>query len=313
MLLEESMDGKKENVEFRYYEMPMGRFDLALLGEKWITTYRTGVQHFHNYFEIGYCYEGGGILYLGEEIQKYNPGTISLIPANYPHGVHSAVGNICHWEFLYIDIFGFIEKCSQGDSFARAQIFKNIIQSPLLISKKEYPRLANVIKSILDENREQQIFCKEAINGYLYVLIQEMIRLNKNVSLEQNKNDSNIEKIRPALIYVEANYGCVIKIKQLAEICNISEPYFRKLFVNCMNTSPLEYINTIRIQKACEFLQKEDISMNMLAWKVGFSSVSTFERNFKKIVGESPKKWKLKGKVEKEFVSYNTRVLKGWD
>ena len=67
----------------------------------------------------------------------------------------------------------------------------------------------------------------------------------------------------------------------------------------------------VRVQKACDFLKKEDISMNALAWKVGFSSVSTLERNFKKIVGASPKQWKLKG-AGGEFVSYRTRALRGW-
>lgn len=307
------MGGKREKVEeFRYYEMPMGRYDLALLGDKWITTYRTGVQHFHNYFEIGYCHYGSGVVFLGEEFQEYRNGTISLIPSNFPHGVHSAEGSTCFWEFLYIDIVGFIDKCYEKDAYGKAQILQNILNVPLLVETEDYPRLSNLVKSILDENREQQALNREAVCGYLYVLIQELIRLNENISLEKKNDSLHVEKIRQALVYVETHYSKEIKIKELAEVCNISEPYFRKLFVSCMNISPLEYVNTIRIQKACEFLQKEDIPMNALAWKVGFSSVSTFERNFKKIVGDSPKQWKLKGGSDKEFVSYRTKVLRGW-
>ena len=153
---------------------------------------------------------------------------------------------------------------------------------------------------------------KEAVNGYLYVMIQELIRLNEHIALEHEKEILHIEKIRPALVHIELHYHEDLKIKELAGICNISEPYFRRLFGSCMKVSPLEYINIIRIQKACELLQKEDVSMSSLAWKTGYSSVSTFERNFKKIVGESPKKWRLRAKDDKEFVSYRTRVLKGW-
>ena len=143
-------------------------------------------------------------------------------------------------------------------------------------------------------------------------MIQELIRLNEHIALEHEKELLHIEKIRPALVHIELHYHEDLKIKELAEICNISEPYFRRLFGSCMKVSPLEYINIIRIQKACELLQKEDVSMSSLAWKTGYSSVSTFERNFKKIVGESPKKWRLRAKDDKEFVSYRTRVLKGW-
>ena len=146
----------------------------------------------------------------------------------------------------------------------------------------------------------------------MYVMIQELIRLYEDMNAEHNKEVLHVEKIRPALVHIELHYDEEIKIKNLAEICNISEAYFRRLFVNCMKVSPLEYINTVRIQKACELLKKQDIPMTTLAWKVGYSSVSTFERNFKKIVGDSPKQWRLKSKKDKEFVSYQTRVLRGW-
>ena len=113
-------------------------------------------------------------------------------------------------------------------------------------------------------------------------------------------------------MYIETHYHEEVKVKALAETCSISEPYFRKLFRDCMKVSPLEYINTVRIQKACDFLQKKDYLVHELAWKVGYTSVSTFERNFKKIVGDSPKQWRLKSSTSREFVSYQTKVLRGW-
>ncbi|MEI3492789.1 MAG: hypothetical protein V8Q73_12590 [Blautia sp.] len=53
---------KKPKMEFRYYQMPAGSPILALLGQKWRQNYGKGVDylHFHNYLEIGFCYEGDG-------------------------------------------------------------------------------------------------------------------------------------------------------------------------------------------------------------------------------------------------------------
>ncbi len=304
--------GKQGKIEeFRYYEMPVGRYDLALLGDKWITNYQTGEQHFHNFFEIGYCHYGKGNVYLGEKAPKYRKGSISLIPASFPHGVQSAPGSICYWEFLYIDISGFLGKCCGEDAYTKDKMQQSLIHIPFLVESKEYPRLSGVVKAILDENREKKSRSREAVNGYLYVLLQELVRLNENVFLGHGGNALHVEKIRPALFYVDFHYNEDIKIKKLAEACNISEPYFRRLFVECMNVAPLEYINMVRIQKACDILRKGDIPMNALAWKVGFSSVSTLERNFKKIVGDTPKQWKLKG-ANQGFVSYHTRALRGW-
>ena len=51
---------KKPKMEFRYYQMPAGSPILALLGQKWVQNYGNDVDylHFHNYLEIGFCYEG---------------------------------------------------------------------------------------------------------------------------------------------------------------------------------------------------------------------------------------------------------------
>ena len=305
------MPGRKVE-EFRYYEMPRGRYDLALLGDKWITNYRTGEQHFHNFYEISYCYFGEGVVFLGERSEPYGPGTISLIPSNFPHGIHSKEGGICSWEFLYLDLAGFIERCYQGQEYQGAKILEEITQFPILIDEKDYPRLSGVVRAILEENREQKMLNQEAVNGYIYVLIQELVRLNQFMSRIDEEESLHIEKIRPALVYIEMHYQEEIKIRALAECCNISEPYFRKLFRNCMKISPLEYINTVRVQKACDYLRKKDYPVNELAWKVGYTSVSTFERNFKKIVGKAPKQWRLKSNFDREYVGYSTKVLRGW-
>ena len=51
---------RKPKMELRYYKMPEGSPILALLGQKWIQNYGNDVDylHFHNYLEIGFCYEG---------------------------------------------------------------------------------------------------------------------------------------------------------------------------------------------------------------------------------------------------------------
>lgn len=181
-----------------------------------------------------------------------------------------------------------------------------------MVGEQETPRLASVVKALLDENREQKPYFKDAVNGYLLVLVQEIARLGgKNIS-GINMYESHLEKIRGALEYIEAHYADEIKIGDLADACHVSESYFRKVFVRCMNVLPLEYVNLVRIQKACDMLQQEEEPLESLAWKVGFTSLSTFMRNFKKLVGDTPKQWVLKNGKKNEKVNYHTKVLKGW-
>ena len=86
-----SVGKKKKQIQFRYYEIPQNQPLMALLGESWIRPYGEGVDclHFHNYMEIGYCYDGLGDLVLDEQVIKYKPDMFSVIPKNYPHTTNS--------------------------------------------------------------------------------------------------------------------------------------------------------------------------------------------------------------------------------
>lgn len=175
---------KEDYVEFRYYEVPMGRYDLALLGEEWECEYGLDPFHFHNLLEIGYCYDGDSYLCFGEEKKKYSSGSISIIPANFPHRTMGKAGVIEKWEYLFLDITGVLNKFYADNLPFRKKFMRNLAYSPCLVSREEYPELASVIKAILDENRKQKRFFKDAINGYLLVLVQEIARLK-----EKEKND----------------------------------------------------------------------------------------------------------------------------
>lgn len=299
-------------VEFRYYEIPLGRYDLALLGEDWEVEYGTDPFHFHNYLEIGYCYYGDGAMCFGEGEQEYHSGTISMIPAKFPHRTQGPEGVEQKWEYIFVDTEGILKKFYPDNPVFREQFMKNILRRPYLVSEKAHPGLSLAIKGILDENREQKPHFKDAINGYLMVLIWEMVRLGAVQFPENMLYENQVDKIRNALEYIENHHAEEIKIGSLAARCHVSESYFRKIFVQCMNVPPLEYVNLIRIQKACELLMCGKDSMETLAWKVGFSSLSAFMRNFKKIVGEPPKQWLNRHGRKAEYVHYQTKVRKGW-
>ena len=81
-----------------------------------------------------------------------------------------------------------------------------------------------------------------------------------------------------------------------------------------MGMTPVDYLNQVRIKKACDMIRKTGYSMEEIAVKVGFSTTSTFNRNFKRIVGTSPYHWKKSaGRILKpdwQISIYS--VEKGW-
>ena len=82
-----------------------------VLGEKWVADYgRMWITFtFHKYLEIGFCYSGEGELVLGEEPVRFAGREFTIIPPNFPHTTTSDVGNISKWEYLFIDVEGFLQ------------------------------------------------------------------------------------------------------------------------------------------------------------------------------------------------------------
>lgn len=72
----------------------------------------------------------------------------------------------------------------------------------------------------------------------------------------------------------------------------MSESHFRRLFGECMGMSPVEYLNLVRVKVACELIRKSEDSILMIGEKVGFSTPSSLNRNFKRYTGYTPTQWK---------------------
>ena len=119
--------------------------------------------------------------------------------------------------------------------------------------------------------------------------------------------------ISKALTYISINYREPIRIEKLAELCNLSETHFRRIFIEYMNMTPLDYVNMIRIQMACELIRKTNRSMGDIAIKCGYDTISTFNRNFKKITGLTP--YQLKNNpenYESKLLRFHISAEKGW-
>ena len=95
----------------------------------------------------------------------------------------------------------------------------------------------------------------------------------------------------PAVTYILNNFTKPIKNDELAEICQISTIYFRKLFFEVYGTSPIKYIHNLRIRRAKEILRSDYTSISDVAFSLGYNNIYEFSKDFKKHTGVSPTKF----------------------
>lgn len=82
--------------------------------------------------------------------------------------------------------------------------------------------------------------------------------------------------------YINTHYTDNINMEKLESIAHYSRSHTYKLFMRYLGCSPKEYINTLRLRKACELLYETKLSAREVGEKVGYKSHVGFVKAFKK-------------------------------
>ena len=96
------------------------------------------------------------------------------------------------------------------------------------------------------------------------------------------------KKMEEAIQYIEKNYSEEISRESLAKKMNMNSDYMGKMFKKMTDKNIADYINECRLKKACELLINSEDNIVDIAFSVGFESLPTFYRVFKKIMNETP-------------------------
>lgn len=311
----------KETIEFRYYEIPDG-YVLPKLGDGWEQEYgldEAGMTHpwglhFHNCCEIGYCYRGHGVATITDHNYRYDDEEMfTIVPANIPHTTNSDSGCMDLWGWLFVDMDAFVHNEMKGLSISPEEILRRLNRRGVCDTAVHNPRCAALIRLMMEECKNDGPYHEESMKGYLRALVIETLRMvqERDNGKRSVKYNRYVEK---AAQYISMHYAEDIRIKQLARSCGLSESHFRRIFDESVGMTPNDYINMVRIDKACDMLLKEDLAMSEVCERAGYQTASSFNRNFKALTGMSPLQWKNKGSREGVHLrNYKISAKRGWE
>jgi AraC-like DNA-binding protein len=92
--------------------------------------------------------------------------------------------------------------------------------------------------------------------------------------------------------FVDGHLGEEIRINEVARAAGIAPSYFSTFFHRKTGTHFRCWVSTLRIERSKALLSERNYSITEVAFAVGFSSVRTFERCFKKLVGTTPREFR---------------------
>lgn len=95
-------------------------------------------------------------------------------------------------------------------------------------------------------------------------------------------------QISQVIAWMKLNYINSISINELAAKAHMSSSTFRQHFRTITGLSPLQYLKNLRLQDARHWMLYEDMDAGSAAMRVGYESVTQFNREYARMFGEPP-------------------------
>lgn len=146
------------------------------------------------------------------------------------------------------------------------------------------------IDSILEHKLEQVLSVIDDIDSFdkLKVVLMEYLK-TISAGIHQEGSGGLIERI---CYYINSNYDKDLSLKAIAKQFGISENYLSRLFVKERNITFKRYINTLKLEKAKDYLDNTSLRIGEICEQLGYRNVEHFSRLFKEEVGISPSEYR---------------------
>ncbi len=96
------------------------------------------------------------------------------------------------------------------------------------------------------------------------------------------------KRVHQVVDYISAHYTEISSLDDLADHFYMSKPYLCRIFQEVTNFTITEYINLTRVSAGRQYLLNEDLSITEIANRLGYESLTYFERVFKKFTSQTP-------------------------
>ena len=244
--------------------------------------------HFHSEIELISVTSGSMTLETELGVLKGNKGEIIFINSNIPHSTSDVDSNFSGKLVQFR-----MPTLTHGNLGYLYKFFNNSVTHGFIFSKSEDAKtLSDCIDKIFSERDNLNTSAEYFITSNMYMILSVLYKNNLFVDNEKLfKNKKEIERLLPVLEYIDTHYGESISLSKLSSILNLNEYYFCRLFKKTMGSTATDYINFVRTNYAKKLLFTEKTIIE-ISYETGFSSLSYFNRTFKKYFQYPPSVYK---------------------
>lgn len=246
--------------------------------------------HWHDEIEI-LCVERGKLqIQVGNQVLEGNAGELFVFG---PGELHAAtpVGEKSEFRVM---IFSPEILCGPETDSIRLAYMGPMVAGTLILPRKialaepDGAEIHECFEEVFGFMQERKAYYQLMVKSRLLELFAYLLPKAQHLPSSLGKKESIAGEIKKVISYIREQYASPITLKELADICDMSEGHFCRIFKQYTMKTPIQYINGVRLSQAMELLLKTDRKIAEIAADTGFRSQSYFIAVFRESVGVTP-------------------------
>ena len=246
--------------------------------------------HYHDEYELHLIVTTSGKAFVGDWIGQFQPGHLVLTGPRLPH----------NW--ISLDL-------PKGGVALRDRVIQ-FRHEPLARAGECIPELAELMPMLerarhgieffgVSERAATHYDCVRSTRGVerftaFMAFLTDLAhcsdyRLLSSVQIQSNEDDATLELINAVLDKVTKNVAQSMSVADCAKLLGMSESRFSRLFRRATGNTFVDFVNRVRINRACQLLMASDRYITNICYEVGFNNVANFNRRFLEVKGMTPR------------------------
>jgi AraC-like DNA-binding protein len=249
--------------------------------------------HYHDEYELHLIVASTGKTFVGDYIGSFQPGHLVLTGPRLPH----------NWVTLDPPVDGIalrdlVLQFPHLPLERAADYVPELIElKPLLQRAKhgiEFFDMSDIVEKYWYRIKDSQSMARFGIFCELMSELSKCTsyRLLSHVPMRSADNSQQLEQIELVLSKITEHFSEEVSAVDFARELNMSGTQFSRFFKRATGNTFTDFLNQIRVNRACQLLSTSDRQITQICYEVGFNNVANFNRRFLEVKGMTPRAYR---------------------
>lgn len=252
--------------------------------------------HAHEFSELVIITSGSGLHVTSGESWPLAAGDVFVISGPRPH-TYQQMDHLClvnvlfQPDKLHIDLLDLPTLAGYRALFTLEPAWRSRHQfnSRLHLTPQELGRVLGAVDELDEELKARTPgFGFLATAAFMYLVGY----LSRCYNRSRNPDSRALLRIAEAISHLETHFREPVNLEELVRIAHMSKRSFIRSFQAAMGSSPIAFLIQLRVHRAAALLRRSEDTITQIAFHVGFSDSNYFSRQFRKLMGVSPRRYR---------------------